>query len=100
MGTKNNKLIEQLISNRENVSNDALSKALEAHQKKQEEAQSKMLIQQLDTIQEIINGRVDYLRMLRKKEKQAKKELVKANEAFEQFKKDADFDKFKKAIGH
>jgi hypothetical protein len=100
MGTKNNKLIEQLISNRETVSNDALSKALEAHQKKQEEAQSELLIKQLDTIQNIINGRVDQLRKIRTYEKQAKKELIQANEAFQQFKKDADFDKFKKAIGH
>jgi hypothetical protein len=100
MSTKNNKLIEQLISNRETVSNDALSKALEAHQKKQEEAQSELLIKQLDTIQNIINGRVDQLRKIRTYEKQAKKELIQANEAFQQFKKDADFDKFKKAIGH
>lgn len=95
MGQKDT-LVNKLIANQENVSNDAIKKALEKHQEQQSEAQTNRILKELDTIQTVLDRKVTMLRSARETEKRLKKELVKINDAYEQYKIDADFDKFKK----
>lgn len=92
------KKVEELIAQRETVTNEALKRALDAHIEAESKEQERRLLAQFTEASRILNERIDRLRSIREQEKRQMKLVKKTNEAFEAFKQDGDWNKFSKDI--
>jgi negative regulator of sigma E activity len=93
---KKENIIDNLLKEQESISNEALKNALQRQIEEESKQQEETLLYQFKQAKEHLNYKVTLLRKLREGEKRAKKEVINANNALEQFKKDGDWDKFLK----
>jgi len=90
--------VDQLVEELETVKNETLQEALKEHAEEQKLEQKRRLLKQFQKAKERLNHEVEILRDLRNAERAQKKEVEKVNKAFEQFKQDGDYEKFKSSI--
>ena len=92
------KKVEELIAQRETITNEALKRAINARIEAESKEQERRLLAQFTEASRILNERIDRLRSIREQEKRQMKLVKKTNEAFETFKQDGDWNKFSKDI--
>lgn len=92
------KKLEDLLAQRETISNEALKRALDGHIKIEQERQEKELLNQFQEAQRILDEQIARVRRIREQEKIALKALKRVNAAFEEFKENGDWNKFQKNL--
>jgi uncharacterized protein involved in exopolysaccharide biosynthesis len=90
--------VEELLKQAETTKHKALKSALERHAEEEQKYQERRLVQQFGQATDYLEEVVDRLKEIRKQEKAAKADVLVVDKAFEQFKTDGDFDKFRIAI--
>ncbi len=97
MGAKVNR-IDQLIAEQQSVGNDVLKKALARQIEQEQKIAEDKLLRQFSDAKAYLTQKVSQLRQVRDMEKTAMKAVKKADDAFEQFKKDGDYNTFVKSV--
>jgi len=93
-----NKRIESLIKEQETIDNKALKNAIQRQIESEQRAQEDKLVEQFQQAKSILSVKVSYLRNIRAEEAQQLKAVKECDAAYEQFKKDGDFDSFLNSI--
>ena len=98
MNTTSKKLstFDRLVS--EDVSSEAVKKALEQHKQKQQERDTERVRMALEVYDQRIQSAVDHIRSARRAEKAAKETIEKLGAALEAFKKDGNIEAFRLVI--
>jgi hypothetical protein len=86
--------IDQLIAEQSTVSNAALKNALARQIENETKAQEERLLEQFNRAKQFLSNEVNRLRQLREQEKLQLKKVKSIDDAYEQFKKDGDYDTF------
>lgn len=88
--------IDQLIEEQSTVSNAALKNALTRQIEEETKASEERLLKQFNDAKKLLNNEVINLRAIRSAEKRAVKSVKAVDAAYEQFKKDGDYNAFLK----
>lgn len=91
--------IDELISEQETISNDALKNALARQIEEEKKVQEEKLLDQFRHAKTLLNHSVMELRRIRELEKNQVKQVKKIDTALKKFKEDGDFQAFKSVLG-
>lgn len=92
------KEVDQLVEKAVSVPKDALKVALEEVRKRKEREAVDRAVRLLDQYEAYVQIKVEALRMLRKREKEARAKIAQATAAKDAFAKDGDIEAFEQAL--